>query len=170
MVIMSDGTKHEITRNLADHHDFIVIFDRKGTYQKRIQIDDTIAVMRIGVFRSGSFLAFGFDRSNRSPKLAILKDDGTLATFVDIPKSDAPALMFGTKHVIGGQSIFIKPVHIVAYGSSLIVVQNESKFPLLAVEDGGAIKPIQAKLPEGVKVERLVPSDDALFCPGEWSL
>jgi hypothetical protein len=48
--VTSDGTKHEVTRNLADRHDYILIFDREGNFKKKLQMDDSFAVQRVGAF------------------------------------------------------------------------------------------------------------------------
>jgi hypothetical protein len=35
----SDGVQHESSRNAAEHHDYIVSFDRSGNYQKKVEIE-----------------------------------------------------------------------------------------------------------------------------------
>lgn len=162
--VTSDGTKHEVVQNVSEHHDYVVVFDRSGDYKKSVQIDDTFAVQRIGVFPSGSLLCFGFDRQDHSPKLAMLKEDGTLLRLLEIPKNAAPASMFGTQDGKGdGPAIFAKPVQFVPHRNSIIVVQNRSKFPLLEVNEAGAIREIKPKLPDGVEIDTLIPSDENLF-------
>ena len=162
--VTSDGTRHEVTRNLAEHHDYIVIFDRKGDYRRRVQLEDTFAVQRVGVFPSGAFLAFGFDKQDHSPKLAMLKEDGTLLKFLEIGKDDAPKSMFGTRDGSGkGPAVYIAPVQLVPHGDFILIVQNKTRFPLLEVNEAGAIRVIKPKLPEDVRIEMLVPSDENLY-------
>jgi len=162
--VTSDGTRHEVTRNLAEHHDYIVIFDRKGDYRRRVQLEDTFAVQRVGVFPSGAFLAFGFDKQDHSPKLAMLKDDGTLLKFLQIPKEDVPGSMPGTREGSGkGPAVYIAPTQLLPDGDFILVVQNKTGFPLLEVNEAGAIRVIKPKLPEGVQIDVLVPSDKNLY-------
>ena len=84
--VTSDGTKHEVTRNLADRHDYIVIFDREGNYKKKLQIEDTFAVQRVAAFPSSAFLVFGFDKQDHSPRLALLQEDAKFLRFLELPK------------------------------------------------------------------------------------
>ncbi len=162
--VTSDGVEHEVTGNLAEHHDYLVIFDRKGNYKKRVQIDDSFAVYRVGMFPSGAFLAFGFDHGDHSPKLMMLKEDGTLLKLLDLSKNHAPASMFGTLDGSGkGPAIFVKPVQLMPYGDSIVVVLNQSKFPLLEVNGAGAMRAIKPKLPEGMQINMLIPSDENLY-------
>jgi hypothetical protein len=164
----SDGAKHEITKNLAEHQDYLIIFDRKGNYQKTVRVDDVMAIHRMAVFPSGAFLAWGFDPQDHSPKLAVFKDDGTLLRFVEIPKKDAPASLMGTQNDSGkGPAVFVRPVQLVPHGDSIVVVQNKSKFPLLEVSEAGTVRPIRPKLPEGVQVKTLIPSDENLYAQAD---
>jgi hypothetical protein len=164
--VTPDGTKHEVTRNLADRRDYIVLFDREGNYKKKlqIQIDDTFAIQRIGVFPSGTFLALGFDTQDHSPRLALLQDDARFLRFLEMRKRDAPETMFGMNDSSGkGVVVSIVPSQFVPHGDSIIVIQNNSKYPLLEVNEAGAIRKIKPILPEGVKVDALIPSDEGLY-------
>jgi hypothetical protein len=62
----------------AEHYVYIAIFDRDGNYQKKIEVEDNFQIYKIGLFPSGNYLAYGFDKQDHSPKLAMLEDDGTL--------------------------------------------------------------------------------------------
>jgi hypothetical protein len=63
----SDGTQHEFTGNAAEHHFYIVMFDRQGNYQKTLQIDASFRINRLGLFPSGMFLAYGYDEADHAP-------------------------------------------------------------------------------------------------------
>jgi len=162
--ITSDGTKHEVNRSLAEHHDYLLIFDQAGNYKRRVQIDDTLAIHRIGMFPSGVFLAFGFDRQDQSPKLAMLKEDGILLKFLETPKGGAPKSMLGPQDGGGrGPAVFVAPAQLVPDGDSIIIVQNKSKFPLLEVNEAGAVRVIKPDLTQGVQIDKLIPSDGNLY-------
>lgn len=160
----SDGTQHEFSGNAAEHHFYVVIFDGLGNYQKTLQIDAAFRVTRIGVFPSGTFLAYGYDEADHAPKLALLKDDGTLLKFLEIPKGDAPESVFGAKDASGkGPAVYVAPVQFAGQGHFIYVVQNKTKFPLLEVNEAGAIRAIQPKLPAGAQINMLIPSDENLY-------
>src|SRR5579863_7545613 len=90
------GGQGEFTRNAAEQRQYLVIFDRDGTYRKTIDLEDLpLRIENLGVFPSGVFLAFGYDPKDESPKLAMLKEDGTLLRPLQIKKSDVPKSMIG---------------------------------------------------------------------------
>jgi hypothetical protein len=153
-----------VTKNTAEHHFYIVLFDRQGNYQKTVQIEAGFRVNRLGLFPSGMFLANGYDETDHAPKLAILKDDGTLLKFLEIPKGDAPESALGTKDASGkGPAVYVAPVQFAGQGHFIYVIQNKTKFPLLEVNEAGAIRAVEPRLPEGMQISRLVPSDENLY-------
>lgn len=90
-----EGAKREYTVNAAEQHLYIVSFSRDGQYKHTVEIDNAFSIENVGVFPTGIILAFGFDKSDYSPKLAMLKQDGTLLKFLEIPKGDAPDSLLG---------------------------------------------------------------------------
>jgi len=160
----SDGSQQESRGKPAEHNFYIVIFDRQGNYQKTVQIEAGFRINRLGLFPSGMFLAYGYDEADHTPKLAMLKDDGTLLKFLEIPKGYVPESALGTKDGSGkGPAVYVSPVQFVGQGQFIYVVQNKTKFPLLEINEAGAIRAIQPKLPTGVEINTLVPSDENLY-------
>src|ERR1700722_7741342 len=158
-----DGSQSEITKNTADRNVYTITFNRDGEHKKTIEIDSGFRIQNVGVFPSGDFLIFGYDEKDHSPKLAMLKSDGTSLRPLEIPKNDAPDSMFGTKDDPGkGGAVYIAASQFVPAGHSIIVVQNKTTFPLLEVNAGGAITAIPTKLPRGMKIDGLIASDQHL--------
>jgi hypothetical protein len=159
-----DGTQGETTKNTADRNLNVVTFDREGQHKKTTEIDEGFTIRHIGAFPSGDFLAFGYEEKDHSPKLVMLKDDGTLLRSLHIPKGDAPDSMFGTKDGSGkGAAVYIAPVQFVPDGHSIIVVQNKTTFPLIEVNEGGAISAVPTKLPKSMTIDALIASDQHLY-------
>ena len=68
------GSYHgESASNTAEQHLYIVTFSRDGEYRRTIEIGDAFRILQIAVFPSGTFLAFGYDTKDHSPKLAMLR-------------------------------------------------------------------------------------------------
>lgn len=156
-----EGEKREYTVNAAQQHPYIVSFTRDGKYKRTVEIDEAFRIQNIGVFPSGILLAFGFDKSDDSPKLAMLKEDGTLLKFLEIPKGDAPVSMVG-----GNDSPdrgVIAQSELVPEGRSILIVQNKTTFPILEVSEGGAIRAIYPKLVKGERIEAAIPADRSLY-------
>jgi hypothetical protein len=162
-----DGTTVEGSLNTAEHHHYALIFDREGKYQEAVQIDDSFQIVDLGIFPSETFLAYGYSKSDDSFKLALVKDDGRFIKFLEIPAGDAPksALVLPAEGQNNGYTT-IAPVQFVPSGRNIIVVQNKSSFPLLEVNEAGAIRPIPTKLPEGIQIHALIPSDYGLYARG----
>lgn len=159
-----DGTQAEFTKNTADRHSYIVLFSRDGEYKKTIETDVSIEIQQIGVFPSGTFLAFGYDEKDHSPKLEMLRDDGTLMRTLQINKNDVPESLFGTKDGGGkGRAVYITPAQLVPEGHSILVVQNKIAFPLLEVSEAGEIRAIHPTIPNEMQIEGLIASGQNLY-------
>jgi hypothetical protein len=162
--IDNEGVKQEVVHNLAARHDYLVTFDRTGSYKRKVQLDATMAISRVGIFPSGTILAFGFDLQDHSPKLALFSDSGSFIRFLEIPKGNAPKSMLGTQDDKGkGPAIYVAPSQLVPHGDFIIVVQNRSTFPLLEVGETGAIRKIKPRLPKDIRIDTLIPSDQLLY-------
>ncbi|MGB6475199.1 MAG: hypothetical protein WBF04_14175 [Candidatus Sulfotelmatobacter sp.] len=156
------GGQGEFSSNAAEQRQYLVIFDRDGTYRKTIDVEDLpLRIENLGVFPSGTFLAFGSDPKDESPRLAMLKEDGTLLMPLEIKKGDVPESMIGKAG--GARPGVIAPAQFLPEGRSIIIVQNESTFPLLEVSEGGAIEAIHPKLPRNSSIKALIPSDRNLY-------
>jgi hypothetical protein len=156
-----DSYHGEYTSNAAEQHNYIVVFSREGEYRRTVEIGDEFGILRIAVFPSGSFLAFGYDAKDDSPKLAMLKEDGTLLKYLEIAKGDAPESMVSGANA--PHPHVIAPTELVPEGRSILLVQNKTTSPLLEVGEGGAVRAIHPKLPESEPVQAVIPSDRNLF-------
>jgi len=160
----SDGTSGEYSYNSAERHMFLFFFDRDGKHKSTSELDIGFRALHIGVFPSGTLLAFGYDPKNHSTRLAMVKEDGTLLRSLQIGKGDAPESMFGTENASGkGPAGYIEPAEFVPIGHSITLVQNKSAFPLLEVSEGGAIRALHPQLPKGVTLNSVIVSDHNLF-------
>jgi hypothetical protein len=91
----------------------------------------------------------------------MLKDDGSLLQFLTIPKGDAPDSAIQTENAAGKGPL--APVQFSGQGAVIYVVQNRTRFPLLEVNEAGAIRAINPTLPEATRIDMLIPSDHNLY-------
>ena len=151
-----------------ERHPYIIRFDRDGTYKKTLQLGDDFEIYRIGLFPSGNYLAFGYDQVDHSPRLALLKSDGALLQYLDIPQGGMPQSVLGTRNGDGrGAAVYLAPVQFLGRGHSIYILQNKSDFPLLEVSEAGVIRKIPLILPDGVRVSMLIPSEHDLYARAE---
>jgi hypothetical protein len=159
---ITGGGQGEYTVNAAEQRQYLLIFDRDGTYRRTIDVEDlSLRIENLGVFPSGAFLAYGYDPKDESPKLVMLKEDGTLLRPLQIKKGDAPESVVGKAD--GAHPRVVGTAQFVPGDRSIIVLQSEHTFPLLVVSEGGTIKPIHPKLPVGSSIKALIPSDRNLY-------
>jgi hypothetical protein len=156
-----EGAKREYTVNAAAQHLYIVSFSLGGQYKRTAEIDDSFSIENIAEFPLGVILAFGFDTSDYSPKLAMLKQDGTLLKFLEIPKGDAPVSLLGEQD--SPHRGVITPSELVSEGHSILIIQKKSNFPILEVSEGDTIRAIHPKLMKGQQIEAAIPSDRGLY-------
>ena len=158
------GGRRESAKDRPERHDYLVVFDREGNYQKKTQLDSALRITHVSPFSSGSFLAYGYDVVDRGPKLAMLKDDGSLLKFLEIPRGDAPESVAQTKDGSGkGPAAYLAPAQFVPQGQYIYFLQADSDYPILRVSVGGAIESIRPKLPDGARIAALIPSDENLY-------
>jgi hypothetical protein len=149
----------EYTSNAAEQHLYILAFSREGEYLRAAEIEQEFSIQRLGAFPSGALLAFGFGGKDHSPKLVMLKEDGALLKSLEIPSGDAPEQL----GVSRGRGFTVAQSDLVTVGRSIIIVQNKTTFPLLEVSEGGAVRAIHPKLPDGDRIETVIPSDRGLY-------
>ena len=156
-----DGSEGEYEDNSAPQHLYILSFTREGEYRRTTEIGDTFSILRLGVFPRGTFLAFGFEEKDHSPRLAMLTQDGTFLKSLTIPAGDAPQSMVGGADARHPHAV--APAELVPSGHSILIVQNNTTFPLLEVGEGGAIRAIRPHLPDGQQIRHVIPANQSLY-------
>ena len=156
------GSYHgEYTRNAAEQHLFILVFDRDGNYKRFVEPPETLEIEKLAVFSSGTFLAFGFDKKDHSPKLVMLKEDGAFLKSLEIPKGDAPTSLISADDAKTPHAVL--PSQLVMEGRSILLAQTGSAYPLLEVDEGGSVWTIRPKLPKGEQIEAVIPSNRDIY-------
>jgi len=159
-----DGNSQQYSDNSAERHMYLLFFDREGNHKRTLELSTSFRPIRIGIFPSGTLLAYGYSEQDHAPKLAMLKQDGTLLRFLQPEEGSTPNSIFQTKDGSGkGPAVYVAPTEFVSFGDSILLVHNKSTFPLLEVSETGSIRVIRPHLPQGVRIDSLVPSDQDLY-------
>jgi hypothetical protein len=153
-----------LAQKAAARHLYLILFDSQGNYKKAIEVEGGMRIQHLAVFPSGTFLVFFYEPDGHAPGLAMLKEDGTYLKTLDIPARTMPGSAIGTE---GSARGVLMRVEFVRVGASIVVFQPESKFPILEVSPGGAVRAIPSRLPAGVHIVDLVASDWNLFALAE---
>lgn len=145
-------------------HLYIISLARNGEYRRTTEMKEAFSVLQVGVFPSGTFLAFGYDEKDHSPKLAMLSADGELLKSLAIPSDDIPKSLMSAADTPHPHAIV--PTELVPSEHSILIVQNNTTFPLLEVNEGGAIRAIRVDLPQGLQIRNVIPSDHSMYVIG----
>jgi hypothetical protein len=164
LVMSNDGRveQTEQIRNTSGHHFYVAIFDRDGKYEKSIQIEDSFHIQQLGMFPSGTLIAYGFDSLDKPPKMILLKADGTLLRYLEVPGGGLAATA-ATGPSGTGIGIVVRAAQFAASGPSILAVPGGSGSPVLEISESGAVRAIYPKLPTDVQTNWVVPSDQGLY-------
>jgi|SRR5271165_1177201 len=158
-----EGSTSSDEGKAADRHFYAITFGRDGKHHDTIRLDDAMNITQVGIFESGTFLAYGFDEMSRAPRLALLSSDGSLLKYLEPGEGTLPGSVMHKGPDGKGLAVYLSRTQLVHRGRSIIVVQNRTDYPLLEIDEGGAIRTIRPSLPHGETVNTLIPSDGNLF-------
>ncbi len=165
--VLPAGEKKEYKANVAEHHNYIFVYDRGGHFKQMVQLENNFAIQSLGVFPGGTFLAYGFDSASRSPRLGLVKEDGTLLQYLQLPDDylppDLKKAQEEQKHSSSTAPMILGQVQFVSSGTNIIVASIWSHGPLLEVSEAGAIRAIPVKLPADEVIESVLASETALY-------
>ncbi len=165
--ILPNGEKKEWKANVAEHHNYIFVYDRSGHFKQMIQLDNSFSIQSLGVFSGGSFLAYGFDSASRSPRLGLVKEDGTLLQYLQLPDDylppDLKKAQEEQKHSSSTAPMILGQVQFVSSATNIIVGSTWSHGPLLEVSEAGAIRAIPIALSKDEVIGSVLASETALY-------
>ncbi len=165
--VLPDGEKKEWKANVAEHHNYIFVYDRGGHFKQMVQLENNFSIQSLGVFSGGTFLAYGFDNASRSPRLGLVKEDGTLIEYLQLPEDYLPPDMKkaqeAQKHSPSHAPMILGQAQFVAVGSNIIVASTWSRGPLLEISEAGAIRAIPVKLFKDEVIGSVLASETALY-------
>ena len=157
---LPDGQVKEQTVSAGEHHYFVAVFDRDGTFKKSIGIDDAIEPRQVARFPSGEFLVYGMETESQSARLALLNPDGTILRFLSTPSFSQKTLS-DLRHGVPGlpKSFGVVPAtQLLLFRENVLVISEGVREPVLEINNAGNIRVVQIRLPDDYVVEGFVPS------------
>ena len=110
----------------SPRHLYLVSFARNGEYRRTSETKEAFSILQVGVFPSGTFLAFGYDEEDHSPKLAMLSADGELLKSLAIQSDDIPKSLISAVDAPHPRAIV--PTELVPSEHSILIVQEQLDF------------------------------------------
>ena len=165
---LKTGETKEWKANAAEHHSYILAYGRDGRFKRMIQLEDSFRIHVLGVFSGGTFLAYGFDNASKSPRLALLKEDGTLRQYLQLPDNYLPPYLKKAqdeenRRPSEPRAINIGRVLLSPADPYILVASLDSRLPLLEVSEAGAVRAIPLTIPKDEIVETVFASETSLY-------
>lgn len=165
---LDSGETKEWKANAAEHHSYILAYGRDGRFKRMVQLDDSFRIHVLGVFSGRTFLAYGFDNVSKSPRLALIKEDGTLLQYLQLPDNYLPPYLKKAqdeenRRPSEPRAINIGRVLLAPADPYIIVAAVDSHLPLLEVSEAGAVRAIPLKVPKDEIVETVFASETSLY-------
>lgn len=155
-----------VTQPKFSTKDYIVQFQRDGTFVKSLALDLSFTPQQIGAFTSGGFLVAGASRDGSlKPVIALVKSDGQLDRYLEL-KGDIRPAQVGKKEdardpvalprwaahgADNKQSLTVAEnlSLIVPDGRNLLLLRSGQKTPIFSVSPGGEVRAITPDVPSG---------------------
>jgi hypothetical protein len=155
-----------ITQRKFSTKDYIVQFQRDGTFLRSVALDVPFTPQQIGAFPSGGFLVAGAAKDGSfRPVVALVKSDGQLDRYLEL-KGDIRAAQAGKKEdakdpvalprwsthgTENKQSLTVAEnlSLVVADGRNLLLLRSGQKTPIFSVSPGGEVRAIVPDVPPG---------------------
>lgn len=148
---------------------YIARFDKDGTYKGALKLDLPFVVYQFAAFDSGNLIAQGMDQ-NRVPRIALLDASAQFLRYLDLRKDISTWRSASGEDIkCNGCAADIGSVALNGYftpwrGKILFKRELTGGARVYEIQDGGEVRVVDIKAPEGYNVGELVPTDkDWLF-------
>ena len=116
---------------------FLSVSDHVGDESELLPLDVKFIPLRVALLGSGEYILLGWERGNELPKLAVLKEDGTLRRFID----------FDDREVSKEESL--AKAQFVPFGGNVMLTYPGTTRPMLVVNASGASRLVPIAFPAG---------------------
>jgi hypothetical protein len=164
----ADGQETKRTEKKGDSRDYIARFDRDGSYKGALKLDSDLHPVQLATFDSGIFVVAVVD-PNKTPRVGLLNSSGQLLKFLQLPKDITDRQKSAEKSfaAASGQSASTDVIAMLSqfYSSNgnVLLIRAGNVTPIYEIRESGEVRPVRLKIPDGLTVDRLVPSDRNWF-------
>jgi len=149
----------------GEHHNYILTYDRQGSYKATIDLPADKIFTKIGALDSGEFVLLGYSSASRVAVLQLLASSGKLLRALQLPGKleDDPTLEQGE---IGGPAEVAKAVaglsrwQFTSTRGNIVLSRPGSSGVVLEVGSGGVSREVPLESPAGYELDGLVPAKD----------
>jgi hypothetical protein len=147
LVTMLEAVKRDDESSPVRERDYLLsVSDRDGDLASLLKLDARFKPLKIALFGSGDYLLLGWDEGNLVPKLALLKEDGTIRRFIDLDEHKAETKSAGWGKV---DLKMMEGAAFVAFGSEVMLTYPGTTKPVIVLNAAGDVRMIPIYIPGG---------------------
>ncbi|HEU5351600.1 MAG TPA: hypothetical protein VFU55_08385 [Terracidiphilus sp.] len=154
--------KHVYT---GKHHDYLVEFDRDGSYKKTLELPEHYDFWRLAALPDDTFIALAYDRVSAQPLLLVLDSDGEIKHPIELPNAmvENPTM---TQGETGGMRTEMAAESSMSWWlfaparKDVLLYQAHSHAPVLEVGAGGAVREVPLQAPKGYVLDGVISASD----------
>ena len=143
-----------------------LLYDRKGTFERAVPIPRELDAKAVGIYGSGNLLVIAANKITKAAELFVLSPQGDVINHFLLFDED-----YNTSKMAKKQQPFaeMQPdgaltfMQLVANGSNLLLVPQETSAPISEVNERGVVRTIQLKLPPGTILASLLSRNGSLW-------
>jgi hypothetical protein len=147
----------------TSYHNYIVEFNRDGSYKDTVELPMNYQVYHFALFPSGDFLVSGYDQLNTAVRLVLVNSSGQIVRDIDVPAArksvagDAPY-----RSVIRSRAMakLMGSLSFTPYDQDILVWRANSNDPILDVSSGGGVREVPLQAPPGYVLADMIPAND----------
>jgi urease beta subunit len=149
----------------GEHHNYILIYDRKGSYKSTVDLPADAIFTRLGELEPGEFVLLGYDPVNRAAGLRLVSSSGKLLRTLQLPskmENDASLEQGET----GGAVEVAKAVaglshwQFTSTRGKIVLSRPGAAGVVLEVGSGGAVREVPLESPPAYELDGFVPAND----------
>jgi hypothetical protein len=161
------GREWKRLKTKGESIDYIARFDRDGSYRGSLKLDNNFHPMQLAAFSSGTFVIAGLDE-DRIPRVGLFNSGGQLVKYLQLPKdiTDDPKRAeksFANSELSASVDVIAMLAQLYPYNGNVLLVRAGSATPIYEIRESGEVWPVRVKIPNGLTVDHLIPSDRNWF-------
>jgi len=134
---------------------FLSTLDTQGDFKDVVQVESYFRPLKVAAFGNGEVMVLGWDDANLLPLIALMKEDGTVRSFLDLDDRKAKGA-FSQGSV---SAEMLQDAAFVAFGNDVLLTFPGTVKPVLDLNTAGVLRSIPITIPAGYVLHDVLNSD-----------
>jgi hypothetical protein len=124
---------------------FLSTLDTQGDFRELAEVEGHFRPLKLAVFGGGDVMVLGWDEANLLPMIAVLKENGTTRSFLDLDDRNAK----GTFNQGSVDAETLQDAAFVAFGNEVLLTFPGTVKPAVELSTTGVVRSIPISVPAG---------------------